>query len=206
MNKRNILLYSCAVGMLLLIALGGCASKRVSREAVEYNPQAVSHYEIDMILNPLTEEELIARFGTRNNPFLMPELFMNRKTYKSFEVTIANNTKNSADEDNAIKVPLKTVRVLYAYKAVPPLTRFKLKEFWEAIDERDSQVRDMSKLLHIVQKHVFPTKLTVEPGSTYTGILVFSSKFPRGGEGEVEIAAYTKTNEIIGVFREGFNF
>jgi hypothetical protein len=194
------------MGILLVFSIAGCASKKFSLEEVEYDPQVVSHYEIEMTLNPLDKEELVDRFGTRNNPFLSPGLFMDRKNLRAFEVFIVNNTEKSMDEDNSIIVALQAIRLIYGVTAVQPLTRLQLEDFWESGGKSDARGRDMTKLIHTIREQVFPPTLTVESGTSYRGILVFRSKFPAWGEGEMEIPAFTSTKKIIGVFRDSFEF
>ena len=206
MGKPYRLICMCTLGVFFAFVAVGCVSDKFSDERIEYDPQLASLYEIEMTLKPLTEEALIERYGARNNPFIPPKLFLNRKTFRTFEVVIVNNTESPTDKDKSIVVTLHTIRLLFGTKAVPPLTRFRLEELWESIGEKEEKVRDMSKLLHTIQRDVFPITLTVEPGTTYKGILVFSSKFPRGGEGEVEIPTYTASNKIIGVFVDSFTF
>lgn len=206
MRIGNGLFVRYSLSTLLVLSLAGCASNKYSRDNPAYDPQTVSQYKVQMTLNPLTEEELIDRFGTSSNPFLSPKLMLSRQSFRAFEVLVVNNTETSARRDNSIVVAPHTIRLYYWYRAVQPLTRLQLEDFWESGGKSDTRGRNMTKLVHTIRTHMFPSILTVEPGTRYRGILVFRSKFPQGLEGEMEIPTFTTEEQIIGVFRDPFSF
>jgi hypothetical protein len=193
----------------------GCATKY--RVTPENYPPDRDLYDISMDLTYLNEEALIERFGERSNPYLNPSSIIGANELTVFEVEVKNDTLVIEGNKSSILVSLNAMRLLYGGKAIPPINRFHLGTFWEDILGHRSSSGDRGtiqserygtpgKMKHVIDESMFPSDLTLESGSKYRGIVAFMGRFPAWGDGEVHIPVFTDKKQVIGIFKDEFQF
>ncbi len=213
--KRCGILTRIVILMGVFLSVVGCATKY--RVAPDNYPPNRELYDISMNLTYLKEEALIERFGNTNNPFFAPPSIIGANEMAVFELEVVNNTSSSEIRDSSILIPLSSMRVIYGGKALLPVNSFQLGIFWEdklrggaSSSDRGTSKSDRygtaRKMQYIINRELLPRELTLETGSSNTGLIVFMGRFPSWGDGEVHIPVFTENKQIIGVFKDEFQF
>lgn len=204
-SVKYTVLFICSV--VLFVLTFGCATRQPISRETSAPGELANQYSIHMELVPLSEEELIIRFGKKTNPFIAPQSLMGINDFHAYQVTVQNSTEPDSLDDASIIIELKNIRLLYGGRAIAPLNRFKLTDMWEN-EGRHAHGReyDISKMKYVIRRQVFPNTLQVPAGQTYSGILVFMGRIPSYGEGKVHIPVITADKELIGIFYEELTF
>lgn len=86
MRKRFFFLGLPASVMLLLFI--GCATSRNAVQQKDVPPMTLSEKGITVTVTYLTEDQLLERFGERNNPFILPPSALGLNKTLVFEISI----------------------------------------------------------------------------------------------------------------------
>jgi hypothetical protein len=211
----NRVVIATLVTVVVSLFTVGCATKyHVSTD--NYPPDR-DRYDISMDLTYLNEEALIERFGERSNPYLNPSSIIGANELTVFEVEVMNRSPLDESGKSSVVVHLDSIRLLYGGKAVAPVNSFHLGRFWEDKLGHRSSSSDRgttqserygtpSKMKYVIEESMYPSDLTLEPGSEYSGIIAFMGRFPAWGDGAVHIPVFTEEKQVIGVFKDDFQF
>lgn len=191
---------AAAAGVLLLVlGLGSCASTpplAVQNEAVQ---QHRGEY-FDLTLRFIDEEELIERYGQRNNLFIAPVGLISRDRFIPFELSITARRE-------AVAMPLNLIEMSYGGRSVTPMNQFHFGQYWLHRDEQ-SEIpgAEAAARQRTIRRTILPNTTRVAPGETESGMLLFSSNFPRYGTAEITIQIVDQSERPIERARFRYEF
>ena len=194
--RKKIILLTLPVLIPLLIFVG-CATDRNAVQRKEVPPMTLSEQGITLTLNYLTEDQLIVKFGKKNNPFIAPPSVVGINQEMVFELSV--------ESQPAGEILLKEVELQFGGKAEGPKNIFHLTRFWEVeLTRGDTAEYTLGRMKQVIKKNLLPNKTIIKPGSGSTGLVAFLGKFPRYGNFTLYIPVFNKNGKMIHNFRFDF--
>jgi hypothetical protein len=133
--------------------------------------ETISEEGITVGVRYLDEQILGDMFGTKSNPFVA----MGKQPLTVLEISIKSDSK--------LKLKYDSINLAVEENIKTPISIFRMRNFW---DRRLNTTSDYThtpykgwsygKVSLRLKRNMLPTKLTLEPGSTYEGYLVYSGK------------------------------
>ena len=195
MRKRFFLLMLPAIVPLLLFA--GCATDKNAVRQKDVPPMTLSEKGITVTVNYLTEDQLIASYGKKDNPFIPPPSVVGINQGIVFELFIESQT--------AGEILLKEMELQFGGRAEQPKNIFHLKRFWEVELNRGSTPGyNLGRMKQTIKKNLLPNKTTLKADSNSTGLIVFLGRFPRYGNFTMYIPVFEMNGELIHNFKYDF--
>ena len=185
---------SCLFLISTMVLIGCSTQKRSVRET---GPIAVRAEDLDMTLSLryVSKDEIVERFGKKNNPFLSPESLFGMNEFLLFELLITTGQSKT----DLYTVQLKDVEIQFGSVNTSPTNRFLLTSLWNRVlrpqmEDKKYTGWTMSRVKSVIKKNLFPNEFQIKGGERQKGLLLFKGNFPKYGEAVV----------YIPVVKEGF--
>jgi hypothetical protein len=202
MTRRFIFMVLIAA-LTMPFVLTQCASNKYVVSSRNKAPDS-DRYQIEMDMIYLSKEDLIARFGTQENPYLPPKSLIGGSDVIAFEVTVSNGTPGNG----TVVIPLGTMYLVAGQKAFEPVSTFILADYWIRLLDKGSDTNDIkttgSKMEHVIKKTMWADPAEVKSGERYSGIVAFMGRFTQYGWGEMDAPVFDEQKRVIGIFKEEF--
>jgi hypothetical protein len=167
---------AAALAAAAVLVAASCATTDKTMRAVS-EPQVRAEAEgVALTLRFRDEQDLAKRFGTTANPFLTEYYRLIFRRIIVFELRI----ENGAADPYALR--LSDCELHFADKVTTPTNAFQLLNYWEATDDRRQITLQREPL---IKRYVLPNQVTVKPGGSVSGFIVFMGNLPNHGEARV---------------------
>ena len=169
-NKHLILIFTL---IFVFVSFLGFAKKSTTSTTTMNLPryETISEEGITVGVRYLNEKILGDMYGTKSNPFIS----LGTRPLTVLEISIKS--------DSMLKLKYDTINLAFEKDIKTPLNVSRMRHFW---DRRLNTTSDYThtpykgwsfgKVSLRLRRNMLPTKLTLEPGSTYEGYLVYSGK------------------------------
>ncbi|MFW6138266.1 MAG: hypothetical protein ACOC7U_03740 [Spirochaetota bacterium] len=149
----------------------------------------------------LSEDQVIAKYGEKNNPFLSPPSAFSQKKTMVFEAKVENQSPEP------VFLRLSKIELQYGGRYEQPINRFHLSNFWEIRIQKNDRYRywNYGRVKNVINRTVFANEASVTPRSAANGTLVFMGKFPQYGQADLHIPVFLK-GELVHTFRFHYQF
>ncbi len=184
---------------LAVLLLSGCATEERQVLALRGEPpQAQQAEDLSMSLNFLDEAFLRQRYGERgSNPYITTQSTVTFQRIMVFELRLANGRSES------VSLQLNRMELQFGGKNLAPTNRFHLGQYWEIRDERD---RVSSSEQWTINRTMLDNRVTLKPGASGSGYVVFMGNLPRNGTATVYVPAIAGKDQEIHTFEFRFEF
>ncbi len=191
--RKKIILLTLPVFVPLLLFIG-CATDRNAVQQKEVPPMTLSEKGLTVTVTYLTEDQLLERFGERNNPFIPPPSALGFNKTVVFELNI-----KSISEGNVI---LNKIELQYNDGVDRPKNMFHFENYWEMeLSRGDTQKNDLAKIKYVIKQNLLPNELVVGKNLTYAGFIVFQGKLPQYGNFTLYVPVFNKNGEMLNNFK-----
>ena len=181
---------------ILLLSMG-CATDRGAVQQKEVYPVSLSEEGITIVISLLNENQLLERFGERNNPFIPPPSAFGSNRLMVFELYV-----ETASE---VEVILNRLELQSVGKSKSPKNIFHFSSYWELeLKTGDTRKYDLGRIKLAIKRNLLPNKFTVNKDSNSTGLLVFQGRLPRYGDFTLFVPVFKNNGEMIHNFRYDF--
>ena len=179
------------VGVLtLVIGLGSCAGTPPLAVQNEVLQQYRGEH-FDLTLRFIDEDELIDRYGRRDNLFIAPVGLISRDRFIPFELKITARRE-------AVALPLNLIEMSYGGRSVTPMNQFHFGQYWQHRDEQSEiSGAEAAARQRTIRRAILPNTTRVAPGETESGMLLFRGNFPRYGTAEITVQIVDQTDRPI---------
>jgi hypothetical protein len=204
MRRGTILITLAAITLATSMLFTQCSKDRYAVSSRNMAPEREA-YDIEMSMAYLTEEDLLEKFTTSNNPYVPPKTLVSATDMIVFEVSVINNTPGKT-----ILVPYESIRMVAGNTAFVPISSHRLSEFWSDFLNRSGtrDTRDYKstggKMTYVINETLFANPARVQGGGTYSGIVAFMGRFRKYGWGELNVPVFDEQERVIGIFAEEF--
>lgn len=192
---------SCLFLLSTMVFLGCSTQKRFVRET---GPIAITAEDLGMTLSLryVSNDEIVKRFGKKNNPFLAPASLLSMNQFLLFELSIVTDQSVTSP----FTVQLADMEIQFGGINTSPTNRFLLTSLWNR--ELRPQMEDkkysgwtMGKIKSVVKKNIFPNEFQIKRGDRQRGLLLFKGSFPKYGEAVVYVPVVKD-----GIVAQNFSF
>jgi hypothetical protein len=159
--------------IFVLVSFLGFAKKNTTPTTTMNLPryETTSEGGVTVGVRHLDEEILGDMFGSKSNPFI----FLGSRPLTILEISIKS--------DSMLKLKYDTINLAVEKDIKAPINVFKLSNYWDRKLNTNSSYThtpykgwSYGKVSLRLRRNMLPSKLTLEPGSTYEGYLVYSGK------------------------------
>jgi hypothetical protein len=197
-------IYTALVAALTLpFVLTQCGTNKYVVSSKNKAPDK-DRYQIEMDIKYLTEDDLIERFGTYENPYIPEKSLLGTNDLIAFEVTFSNNTPGNG----TVVIPLMTMYLMAGEKAFEPANVFILADYWKRLLDKGGDTNDIkatgSKMEYIINKTMWADPTEAKSGERYSGIVAFMGRFTKYGWGEMDAPVFDEKKRVIGIFKQEF--
>jgi hypothetical protein len=200
---RRLAIAALLAALAAPLVLTQCATKKYVVSPRNKAPDS-DRYRLEMFITYLSEEDLVARFGTQDNPYRPPKSLASGNDVIAFEVQLSNATP----EPGTVVVPLTSMYILAGEKAFPPTSAFMLADYWKRLLDKGQDTEDIkstgSHMEHVINKTMWAEPAEVKSGGRHSGIVAFMGRFTQYGWGEIDIPVFDEKNRVIGIFKKEF--
>lgn len=188
--SRRIRSIPAAVVVVLVIGLVSCAGTPPLAVQNEVLQQYRGEH-FDLTLRFIDEDELIDRYGRRDNLFIAPVGLISRDRFIPFELTITARRE-------AVALPLNLIEMSYGGRAVAPMNQFHFGQYWQHRDEQtEVSGAEAAARQRTIRRTILSNTTRVAPGETESGMLLFRGNFPRYGSAEITVQIVDQTERPI---------
>ena len=192
MLKRFFLSPLAALVPLLLFI--GCATDRYAVQQKEVPPITLSEKGITVIFAYLTEDQLLERFGERDNPFIPPPSAFGLNNTFVFEISIESQVD--------AEIILNKLELQFDRGVDSPKNIFHFENYWDVeLTKGDTQKHSLHKIKYVIKQNLLPNKLSVSKSSIYTGLIVFQGRLPQYGGFTLYFPVFDKNVKLIHNFK-----
>ncbi len=183
--------------IVLFLLSTGCATDRGAVQQKEVSPVTLSEEGVTIVISLLNENQLLERFGEKNNPFIPPPSAIGLNRVMVFELYV-----ETASEAEII---LNRLELQSGGKPKSPKNIFHFSNYWELeLKPGDTRKYDLGRIKLAIKRNLLPNKFTVNKDSNSTGFFVFQGRLPRYGEFTLFVPVFKKNGEMIHNFRYDF--
>lgn len=195
MLKKCIRIALCIIIPLLLSI--GCATDRGAVGQKEVSPVSLSEEGVTLVIILLNENQLLERFGEKNNPFIPPPSAVGLNRLMVFELY--------AETASEIEIILNRIELQSGGKPKSPKNIFHFTNYWEVeLKTGNTQKYDLGRIKLAIKRNLLPNKFTINKDSNTAGLLVFQGRLPRYGDFTLFVPVFSKDGEMIHNFRYDF--
>lgn len=181
---------------ILLLSMG-CATDRGAVQQKEVSPVSLSEEGVTIVISLLNENQLLERFGEKNNPFIPPPSAIGLNRVMVFELYVETTSE--------AEIILNRLELQSGGKPKSPKNIFHFSNYWELeLKPGDTRKYDLGRIKLAIKRNLLPNKFTVNKDSNSTGFFVFQGRLPRYGEFTLFVPVFKKNGEMIHNFRYDF--
>jgi hypothetical protein len=201
MIRNSCLKQGAALAALgLLLGLAGCQSTTYAWEKEGLPAQSAAGEGYALTVRFVSEAELEARYGSRDNPFLTVRDRLMAKRTLVFELEAA--------AERELSLASEGIELTIGGKTVPPTNQFHLREYRRLMTgagaEKDDV--DLQKEERLIRIEVLPNTLELRPGDKARKLIVFVANLSRYGDAELYVPLFDAAGREIATERFDFTF
>jgi len=188
--------------MFLSFILYSCSSVKHTVKPQCKKEKIILDDTVRLKLEFIPEEELVRKFGRKNNPFISPVSFLKSNRLMVFKLEIMN--KGYSDS----VISLNKIELQFGGINARPYNRFQLANFWEPRLERQPEYKkwSMSILKNVINKNVFDNHNVIQKGINSEGYVVFKGPFPDYGRAVIFIPIFDGSGRMLKRYEVDFEF
>jgi hypothetical protein len=197
MRRKSIILMA-AVLVLFWASFGFAGETGVGKSKGNMlQSVSASSEDIRIEIHYLDGEQLVERYGEKNNPFIG----LGPSPLTTFIISI----KTPVD----VRLDLATVELQAGGMTVRPLRDFFITTYWNGklrnqgrnYIPRTYKGWSAGKIQYNTRKYMVPARLKVKADETYEGLVVFEGRLPRYDKVTLVLPVYSASGELLHPFR-----
>lgn len=172
-----------AILILLFLSIMACQSILPAKmEDLSVSGSAENEV-CDVYVMSVDRDTLYERFGKTNNPFIAPPMLITPRYFYVFSVTVTAKQNVTVQTDR--------IELIAGGDREHPDGVEAVIRFWEANspDDTPTDHKNILKKKGIMRKNLFPDSLSLIPGESYTGYIMFIHPNPSLNPGQMIIPA-----------------
>jgi hypothetical protein len=201
MIRNSCLKQGAALAALgLLLSLAGCQSTTYAWETEAMPAVSAAGEGYALTLRYLSEAELEARYGRRDNPFLTVKDRLLAKRTLVFEL--------EAEAERELSLTSDSIELAIGGKTVSPTNQFHLLEYRKLMTGagRDKEDVDLQDQQRLIQREVLPNSLDLSAGEQARKLVVFVANLSRYGQAQLYIPLFAADGREIETLSFSFTF
>ncbi len=148
----------------------------------------------------MDEATLKSRYGWPHNPFISVERIVTPQRFLVYKLNIEEVAR-------PIRIERRDMELRLGAKEARPMSDFHLLEYWE-IEDRSSDISPYQQRTRdqFIREELLPATMNLPKGSRISGLVLFSSNFPRTGEARLTIPVLDDKGQLLERLQFSFSY